>query len=160
GQVFRQVIAFLGCPLRLDRRRAIVERGIELIVLPADEPVKALETATWVGPVVVGTNRGRLEDRYLVALAELGSRIAVQPQGLGQRGAGVGAQRVVAGGRGSDLGDAAHADGVVVAAREQRGATRRAERRGVEAGILQPFSGQPLGCRGLTRAAERARRPK
>src|SRR6188474_3284140 len=43
GQVFRQVIALLGSPVWLDRRRSVVERRVVLVVFAADEPVEVLE---------------------------------------------------------------------------------------------------------------------
>ena len=48
----------------------VVQRRVVLVVLPADEPVEVLEAGTR-RPMVERANRGRLEDRYLVALAEL-----------------------------------------------------------------------------------------
>ena len=67
-----------------------------------------------------------------------------------------GPDRAVAGRRGRDLGDAAHADGVVVAPGQQRRAGRRAQRGRVEAGVLEAVGGQPLECRRSWRATERA----
>ena len=48
-----------------------------------------------------------------------------------------------------------HPDRMVVSAREQGRARRRAERRRVEAKVLQPTLRQPFGCRRVARTAER-----
>jgi hypothetical protein len=114
GQVLHQVVALLGGAVRLDRRRAVVQLGIELVVLAADEAEEVLE-ARARGPVVERSDRGRLEDGHLMTLAELRGRVAVELQDLRERRAGVGSHRVVARARGRELGDAAHAHGMVVA---------------------------------------------
>src|SRR6059058_5557290 len=81
---------------------------------------------------------------HLVALAELRRRVAVQQQRLRQQRAGIGANRVVAGCRGGELGDNPHSHRVVVAAGQQGSPRRRAQRRRVEAVVLQAVAGQPL----------------
>ena len=68
-----------------------------------------------------------------VPLAEAAGDVAVLAQDARQRGAAARPRAGVAGERRRELGDAAHADAVVVAAREQRGAGRRADRGDVEA---------------------------
>ena len=45
GHVLHEVIALFGRLLRLDRRRAFVERGVPLVGLAADEAVEVLEAA-------------------------------------------------------------------------------------------------------------------
>src|SRR5262249_56777835 len=70
GKVLRQVIALLGRSLRLDRRRAVVERGRVLAGLSADEPVEVLEPRTR-RPVVVWPYGRRLEDWHLVTTVGL-----------------------------------------------------------------------------------------
>ena len=138
GHVLGEVVALLRRLLGLDRGRALVDRRVVLVRLPADEAVEVLEAAAAGRPRVERAERARLPHRHLVALAELRGRVAVQLQRLGQRRAGVRADRVVARRRGRDLRDPAHADRVVVAAREQRRARRRAERGRVEAVELEP----------------------
>ena len=91
-----------------------------------------------------------------MALAELGRRIAVELQRQRQRRLGVRQHRGVAGCRGRGLGDAAHADRMMVAAGQQRLPRRRAQRRGVEPGVLQPARGQLLEVGRLARPAEGA----
>ena len=157
GHVLGEVVALLRRAVGLDRDGVLVDRRRVLVRLAADEAVEVLEAAAAGGPGVERPHRARLPHRHLVALAELRRRVAVELQRLGQRRRRVRAHRVVAGRRGRDLGDAAHADRVVVAAGEQRLPRRRAERRRVEAVVLQPVRRQPLGGRRLARPAEGAR---
>ena len=158
GHVLREVVALLRGPVRLDRRRAVVERRRVLVRLAADEPVEVLEAAAATGPGVERPQWARLPHRDLVALAELRGRVAVQLERLRQRRRGVRANRVVARRGRGDLRDSAHADGVVVASCQQRLACRRAQRGRVEAVVLQPVRGQSLRHRGRARTPERARR--
>ena len=109
GHVLGEVVALLGRPLRLDRRRALVERRVVLVRLAADEAVEVLEAPPPAGPGVERAHRARLPDRHLVALAELRRRVAVELERLRQRRARVRPHRAVAGRRRRDLGDAAHA---------------------------------------------------
>ena len=160
GHVLGEVVALLRGLVGLDRRRPLVDRGVVLVGLAADEAVEVLEAAAAARPRVERAERARLPHRHLVTLAELRRRVAVELQRLRQRRARVRADRVVARRRGRDLGDPAHPDRVVVAARQQRRARRRAERRRVEAAELQPFPGQALRRRRLARATERTRAPE
>ena len=114
------MVALLGGRRRLDRGRPVVERGVPLVVLAADEAVERLEAAAARRPGVERAHRRGLPDRHLVALAELRRRVAVQLQRHRERRLRVRPQRAVAGRRGRRLGDAAHADRVVVAAGEHR----------------------------------------
>ena len=158
GHVLGEVVALLRRLLRLHRRRALVDGRVVLVRLTADEAVEVLEAAAAGRPRVERAHRARLPDRHLVALAELRRRVAVQQQRLRQRRAGVGANRVVPGRRGRELGDDAHPHRVVVAAGQQRSPRRGAQRRRVEAVVLQTLPGQPLGRRRRARPTERARR--
>ena len=155
GHVLGEVVALLGRAVGFHGHRAVVDRRRVLVRLAADEAVEVLEAAAARGPGVERAHRAGLPDRDLVALAELGGRVAVQLQRLGQRRRRVRADRAVAGRRGRDLRDPAHADRVVVAARQQRLPGRRAERRRVEAVVLEPVVGQPLGGRRAARARRR-----
>ena len=135
---------------------------VVLVRLAADEPVEVLEPAA-ASATVERPHRAGLPDRHLVALAELGGAVAVEQQGLGQRRRSVRAHRAVARGRRRDLGDGAHADGVVVAAGQQRLPGGRTERGRVEAGELQALRREPLGVRRAgtgrrTRSTHRSRR--
>ena len=158
GHVLGEVVALLRRLLGLHRRRALVDRGVVLVRLAADEAVEVLEAAAAGRPSVEGPHRARLPDRHLVALAELRRRIAVQQQRLRERRTGIGANRVVPGRRGGELGDDAHPHRVVVAAGQQRWPRRSAQRRRVEAVVLETLSGETLGRRRRARTAERARR--
>ena len=114
-QILGEVVALLRRLRRLDRRDAVVERRVVLVGLRADEPVEVLEAAAQ-GPLAERPYRARLPDRHLVALPQLGGAVAVEFHGLRQRRSGIRSDGVVAGRRGGDLRDAAHADRVVVAA--------------------------------------------
>ena len=96
GHVLHEVVALFGRLGGLDRDGAVVERRVVLVGLPADEPEEVLEPAAAGGPGVERAHRAGLPHRDLVALAELGRRVAVELQRLGQRGGGVGPDRVVA----------------------------------------------------------------
>src|ERR1700752_2644731 len=77
GKVFHQMVAFLGCSLRFDRRRSFIKRWVVLVVLSADEPIEMLEAGA-SGPAIIGANRCGFEDGHLVALTELRGRITVE----------------------------------------------------------------------------------
>ena len=156
GHVLHEVVALFGRLLGLDRDGALVDGGVVLVRLAADEAVEVLEAAAR-RPVVERAHRARLPDRHLVALAELRGRVAVELERLGERGAGVGPDRVVARRAGGDLRDPAHPDRVVVSPAQQGRPRRRAERRRVKAVVLEPARRQPLGYRSADRAAEGAR---
>ncbi len=158
GEVLGQVITLLGCFGRLDRDRALVQRRVVLVGLAADEAVEVLEAAAGARPVVERTHRARLPHRHLMALAELGGRVAIEPQCLRQCRARVGAQGGLTRRGGGHLGDATHVHGVVVATGQQRGPGRRAERGRVEAGVAQPTGGEPLRGRRLAGTSERTGR--
>ena len=156
GQIRHEVVALFGCPVGRGRGRPFVERRVVLVGLPTNEAEKVLEAVAGAWPVVERAGGAGLPHRHLVALADVSGGIAVEPQRLGEWGAGVRADRIVAGRRGGHLGDAAHPDCAVVATSEQRRSRRRAERRRVEAGIAQPFPGEPLGGGSLARSAKSA----
>ena len=156
GQVFGQVVALGRRLRRLDRCRALIERGIPLVVLAADEAVEVLEPAAAGRPRVERTRGARLPHRDFVALAELRGRVTIQLERERQRRLRVGQHRALARRSRGDLRDAAHADRVVVASGEQRLPRRRAQRRGVEARVLQPALGEFLEVRGLARTTEHA----
>ena len=158
GHVRHEVVALFGRLLRLDRRRAFVERGIPLVGLAADEAVEVFEPAAAGRPCVERPDRARLPHRHLMALAELRGRVAVELQRPRQRRDRVRQHRTVARRGGRDLGDAAHAGGMMIAPGQQRLPRRRAERGRVEAGVLESVCRQPFGIRRLAGAAEGARR--
>ena len=154
-QVRRQVI--LRVVRRLDRRWCLEEGRRPLVGLGADKAVEVLKTLAG-RPAVERPRGAHLPHRRLVHLAVGGRAVAVQPQRLGDGGRAVGADGIVAGRSGGRLGDAAHADGVMVAPGEQRLARRRAERGGVEAVVRQALGRHPLQGGHVDRAAEGAGR--
>ena len=157
GQVLGQVVPLLGCRRRLDRRRALVQRRVPLVVLPTDEPIEVLEPATSRRPGVERTHRRCLPHRHLVALAELRRRIPIQLQRHRQRRLGVRTQRIVPRSRRRRLGDRAHPHRMMVTPRQQRRPGRRAQRGGVEAVVAQPTLRQPVGGRRTARPPKRGR---
>ena len=155
--VLGEVVALLGSAVGLDRHRVLVDgRGV-LVRLTADEPVEVLESAA-PRPRIERPHGARLPHRHLVALAELRGGVAVERQGLGERRRRLRPHRAVARRGRGDLRDAAHPDRVVVAAGEERLAGRRAERRRMEAVVLEAVCGESFGGRRVERAAERTRR--
>ena len=126
--------------------------------LAADEAVEVLEAAAAGWPGVERPGRAGLPHRHFMALAELRGGVAIQLQRFREGRGSVRQHRAIAGRAGRDLGDAAHADRVVVAAGEQRLARRRAQRGRVEAVVLQAARRQTFGVRRLAWAAEGARR--
>ena len=157
GHVLGEVVPLLGRPGRFHGRRSLVDSRVVLVGLAADEPVEVVEAAPARGPGIERPDGAGLPRRYLVALAELRSRVAVQTQRLGHRRTRVRSHRVVTGRRGRQLRDDAHPHRVVVATGQQRGASRRAQRRGVEPVVLQTPGSQPLRRRRVAWATERTR---
>ena len=134
----------------------VVEQRRPLVGLAADEAVELVEARAG-RPAVGRAGRADLPGRGLVRLAEGGGAVAVQPQHLRQRRHAVRALPGLPGEGGGGLRDRAHVVHVMVAAAEQRGARRRAERRGVELVVAQPAVGQALHRRHVDRPAEGAR---
>ena len=160
GHVRHEVVALLGRLLVLDRRGALVERRIPLVRLAAEEAVEVLEAAAAGGPRVKGADGAGLPDGDFVVLAELRGGVAVEFERLRQGRHGVGPNRAVARRAGRDLGDAGHADGMVVAPGEQRLAGRRADGGGVETIVPQATRRQLVQGRRLAGAAESAGGPE
>ena len=158
GEVVGEVIALLGRGGRLDRRGALVEGRVPLVVLATDEAVEVLEPPALRRPRVERPHRRGLPHGHLVALAELRRRVAVQRQRQGKWRHRVRPHRTLPRRRRGRLGDAPHAGGVVVPAGQQRLPRRRAQRGRVEAVVPQAPRGEPLGRRRVARPAERASR--
>ena len=157
GQVFGEVVALLRGLRRLDRGEALVERGVPLVVLAADEAIEIFEPAAPGRPVVERAHRAGLPDRDLMTLSELRRGIAVQLEGLGQWRHRVRPQGRISGSRCRDLGDAAHAGRVMVATGQQCLSGRRAKRRGVEPRVLDRVGRDCIEVRRVAWTAERAR---
>ena len=106
-------------------------------------------------PAVERTGRADVRLRRVVPLAEHARGVAVVAQHLRHQRRAPRDDARVAGVAGAHLDDDAGADAVMIAAGEQRAARRAAERRGVEAGVLQPVLGELVHVRRRHRPAER-----
>ena len=147
--VLGEVVALLGRLLRLDRRRAFVDRGIPLVGFAADEAIEVLEAAAAGRPLVERTHRAGFPDRHFMALAELRRRVAIELERHGERRLVLRQHRRVARSRRRDFADATHVDRVVIPASQQRLPRRRAQRRRVEAIELEAVLGRaarPSAC--------------
>ena len=159
GHVVREVIALFGRLVRLDRRRAFVERRIPLVGFPADKAIEVLEAPSTTGrPVVERAQGAGLPHRHFVAFTKLRGRVAVQPQRLRKRRHCVRQEGVVTGCRGRYLGNATHAGRMMISTGQHRLSRRRAQRSRVEAIVFQAARGELLEVRRLARPAERAGR--
>ena len=144
--VFRQVIAL---PFR--RLDPLVPRDqfrVPLVCLARHKAVEAVETPLQ-GPVVVGAGGTRLVDGSQVPLARREGLVSVRPQHLGQVGRLAGSESPGVGKAVDHLRHPAHADAVMVAAGEQAGPGRRAERSDVEVRIAQSVGGEAVEGRGF-----------
>ncbi len=120
--------------------------GGVLVGLGVEEPVVAVEAAP-ERPPVERPGRARLGEPGDVPLADEVVAVAVRPQELGE-GRDVGGDlAAVAGEPAVEVGEAAHADRVVVAARQQCRPRRRAHRGRVEPGVAEPLGGEPVDGR-------------
>ena len=100
--VRHEVVTFFGVSFRLVRRGALVQGGIPLVRLAADEAVEVLEAAAAGGPGVGGAD-GLVSTPGFVAFAELRRGIAIELQGSRQRRHGIGQHGAVARRAGGDL---------------------------------------------------------
>lgn len=108
-------------------------------------------------PAIKWAGRARFPDGDLVTFTELRGRVPIQLEDLCQRRAGIRTHRGIAGCRRRHLCDAAHADGMMVPAAQERRSRWRADRGGVEAGVFQSLCSEPLGRRSIARPTEGAR---
>ena len=154
GQVLGQVIALLGPVRLLDVVVVLDERRIPLVGLAADEPVEAVEPARQ-RPVALAAAHRPLVDGDVVVLADPERVPALLAHHLGQ---GRVLHRDVPGVAGEALGalgDLREAVLVVVAAGQEAGAGRRAQRRGVPLAVRQAVRRQAIHGRHLDPAAVR-----
>ena len=141
---------------RVDVRRVAGEVvRLPLVRVAAHEAVEVLE-AHADRPLVERADRAGLERRRVVVLAEPGGAVAVVPQYLADRGFVLGDEAVVPRVAGRLFGDDAVADRVVVAAGDQRGARRRAQRGRVKVGVAEAVGGDAVERRRRNDAAEGA----
>ncbi len=147
GQVGVEVVALLRGRRRLDVVLVAHQVGRPLVGLAVEEAVVALETE----PGRPGVERavGPLVAWGEVPLADGRRRVAPVEEHLGEGAGGVGDLARVARIVDGHVGQHPHADAVVVAPREQRGARGRAHRGGVEVREAQTPLGQAIEVRGL-----------
>ena len=139
-----------------DTRHAIVQGwGVE-VGLALKKPVELVEAGVR-RPAVHRPGDTQFPGRQLVAFAEHGGAVAVEPQNLGQRCDGLRTRAVHAWEGGAHLGYAAHVRAVRVAAGEQRHARRRADGHGVEVVVAQAALGEALERRHVDRPAKTSR---
>ena len=151
-QVGGQVIAGGEAAGRIDRRVVAHQLGRVLVGLGVHEAVEAIEAAA-ERPAVERAGGARFGERRDVPLAQHVVAIAVRAQHLGQGAGLVGDLAAIAGIARIEIGEAADAHRMVVAAGQQRRPRGRAHRRGVEAGVAQAASGDGVdGGRGDGRA--------
>ncbi len=164
GQVLGEVVALVGRAGLLGQVVVLDQGRPELVGLPLEEAVEALEAPAQRPPGPGGAGV-ELVLRREVPLPDGPRGVAGGGQRFGQQAARVRDAGVVAGEAARQLHDAAHADRVVVPPGEQAGPGGRAQRRGVEVGVAQTARGEPRrrsACRGRsrsTRAARSRRRP-
>ncbi len=157
GHVVRQVVRLVALAFR-DADGRVVDRDhrVPLAGLAAEEAPEVVEPPG-VRPAVERAARPLLVVRRQVPLAEDAGRIAVLLQDLRERSAILGQEPRVAGEAARELSHGAEADRVVVAPGEQRSPRRRAQRRYVEAVVLETVLAHAVEVRCRDRAPERAR---
>ena len=146
-QVLAQVVALLRGRRGLHVVVVVHQVRGELVGLPFEEPVEAVEAALQ-RPLVEGPGGRCVLHGREVPLAHGERGVALVTQHLGHGGGVVGDLPAHVGVAAVEVGDGAHAHGVVVAARQQRGAGGRAQRRDVEVGVADAVGrqGVDVGC--------------
>src|SRR5208337_1388185 len=125
---------------RLDVRCVSVKRVRPPLVSIAAQEAEEVFEAHPRRPLVERTRLARLIDRCVVILAEPRRAVPVLEENATNRGAVPADDAVVTGESGRDLRDDTESDRVVIAAGDQRGPSRGAERGRVEIGVAQPIS--------------------
>ena len=147
GKVLGQVVALLRAARRLHLMVVVDKLGIPLAGVAAQEPVEAVEAAPqW--PAVVGPGGGLLLRGHQMPLADHVGVVAVLLQHLGQEPVLERDVAVITRVAGGEFGDRGHPVGVVVAAGDDAGARRRAQRRGVHAVVAQTAGRERVQMRG------------
>ena len=139
---------------RRRERRVVVGHRRELVGFADHVAIELLEPEAG-GPLVERPREAAFPRHILVRLAEHRRAVAVEPQDLGE-----GRHAVRQDGRlprkaRRHFRDGAHVRAMRIAAREQRHAARRADRRGMEIGVGQSVLGETLDGRQVHHAAER-----
>ena len=144
---------------RVDLRRVAEEVRPPLVRVAADEAIEVVEAHAG-RPLGERPDLAGLVGRRVVVLAEPARRVAVVAQNAADRRVVRADDAVVAGEAGGLLGDHAEADRVMVAAGDDRGARRRAQRGGENPVVAQPGVRDAVHGRCRDDAAERARHAK
>ena len=145
-EVLGEVVAVGDRAGRVDAVVVVDEIRRELVGLPVEEPVEAVEAALQ-RPLVERPGRRCLVHGAEVPLAEREGGVPLVAQDLAHRRGLVGDLPSHVREAAVEVGHRPHADAVMVAAREQRGARRRAERRDVEVRVAQTTGGQSVDVR-------------
>ncbi len=140
----------------IDLRGVAEQVRLPLVGVAADEPVEILK-AHADGPLIERPDLAGRKSRRVVVLAEPRGGVAVVQQDAADGGLVLGDDAVVARKAGGLLGDHAEAGRVMVAAGDQRGARRRAERGGVDVVVAQAGLGDAVHRRRRDDAAKGAR---
>src|SRR5204862_3280741 len=142
---------------RIDGRRVAEKVRLPLAGVAADKPIEIIE-AHADRPLVERPSLARLIEWRVVVLTEPRGRVAVLLQNLTNRSAIPLNDRVVTRESRRRFAHDAKSGHVMVAARNQRRARRRTERRGMKLRVPQPVLSDAIQGRGRHYAAERTRR--
>ena len=144
--VLGEVVPLLRRARRVDLVVVVHEIGVVLVGLAAEEAVEPLEAATERPPVARASGDHRARGREM-PLADRERRVPVAHEDLGDHPVRLRHGRVVSRKPRCELDDATHAVAMVVAACQQAGARRRAQRRRVEVRVAQAVRREPIECR-------------
>ena len=153
GEILGEVIPLFRAVRLVDELVVVDQVRIPLVGLAAEEAVEAIE-ALLQRPLLARRARGDVLLRHVVILAEPERAPAVVLEDLRHRRALERDASVRAGEAVRALGDRRHAVQVMVAAGQQRGARRRAQRGRMPLRIAQAAVGQLLERRHVDAAAE------
>ena len=148
GQVRTEVVTLVDRARRRHRVVVVEEGGHELMGLAAVEAVPTVEPASERPGAAWGAHVDFVFGAQ-VPLADRVGGVAVGAQNFGQEAVLAGRLAPVARKAGGEVGNPSHAAAVMVAAGEQAGAGRRAQRRGVEVGQADPVGGERVDDRCL-----------
>ena len=140
--------------MHIDPVHVVVDDRMKQVRLAGHEAVESLEPAVH-RPAVERADHAGFPGPQLVALAEHGRAVAVEPQGLGQHRDAAGTLRGVSREASGDLRDHAEVRAMAVAPGQQGHAAGRTQRRDFEIVVAQPGLGQTIQRRHLDRPAER-----
>ena len=149
-QIFRQMIA--GTLGRIDEMIVLHQQRRPLVGLAAQKAVIFFKTHA-ERPVIERPRRGVGGVGREVPFAQGHGVVAILLQHFGDRAGALGDRSIAAGIARRGLGDRGEADLVMVAAGQQRAARGRAQSRGVEIIVAQPFGGEPVEVGRLDRPA-------